>query len=116
MLVADYPTTDVELTASELEQIEYALRNPATSEMIEGYDVGPADVSDPCEIVLYQLTPLREHARPWVLVMVEWGDRSVLAFDSLRLAQHALASGLECLETAYAESFGEPDTDSDDDD
>lgn len=113
MLVADYPSAIT--TPAEIDLIESALRNPATAEMIEGYDVSPEVMEFPYMIELYQLAPLREWARPWVLVMVEDGEREVIPYDSLRFAEHGLANGLAYLETAYSESFGEPEPDDDDD-
>ena len=113
MLTADYPREVT--TPAEVDRIESALRNPATAQMIEGYDVSP-DVAYPYMIELYQLAPLSEWARPWVLVMVEDEEREVIPYDSLRSAQHALANGLDYLETAYSESFCEPEPDDDEDD
>lgn len=115
MLVADYPTTAVDATAGQLEQIEYALRNPAMSEMIEGYDVGPADAPYPFEIVLHQMIPLREYPYPWVLVMVDYGERSVLPFDSQRAAELELTAGLAYLESEYSGLSADDEDDSDDD-
>lgn len=114
MMVTDYPTPAVELTAGELEQIERALRNPATSEMIDGYDVGPQDTAWSYSIELHQLIPLREHAYPWALVMVDYGERCVMAFDSQRAAELELAAGLAYLESEYADT-SEDDDESDDD-
>jgi hypothetical protein len=115
MLVAAYPASPVELTAGELEQIESALRNPARSEMLEGYDVGPQEALWPYSIELHQLVPFGEWPRPWVLVMVDFGERIVFAYDSHRAAELELAGGLAYLESEWADLFGEEDDDSDDD-
>lgn len=111
----DYPAGVAELTADELEAIESALRNPARSEMISGYDVGPQDTPYPFEIALWQLIPLREHAYPWVLVMVDYGDRSVLPYDSESWALLELETGLTYLESEYAELEDEDEDDPEDD-
>lgn len=112
--VAAYPTTRVEMTAGELERVEYALRHPALSEMIEGYDVGPADLAYPFSIELHQLIPLREHACPWVLVLVDWGERVILPFDSQRAAEIEFAAGLAYLEEEYRDEYGDGAPDDDD--
>lgn len=111
MLVANYPGSGVDLTAGELELIEYALRNPARAEMIEGYDVGPQDTPWPYSIELHQLVPPGEWARPCVLVMVDFGERSVLAFDSQRAAEIELAGALAYLESEWADLSSEDDDD-----
>ena len=113
MLVADYPAGVAELSADQVDAIEAALRNPARSEMIAGWDVGPQDAAYPFEIALWQLIPLREYAYPWVLIMVDYGERSVLPYDSERAATSCLEVGLSYLEAEYAEVSRE-DEDEDD--
>lgn len=115
MLVADYPAAVAEVTAGELERIEAALRNPATAEFLEGYDVSPEGFAYPYMIELYQLVPLGEWARPWVLVLEEDGEREVIPCDSLRYAAGELAAGLDYLTEAYANAYGPEEDDSDDD-
>jgi hypothetical protein len=94
--------------------IEAALRNPACSTLIEGYEIGPQHTAYPYLAELHQLIPLREHERPWILVTVEAGEREIGAYGSLRRAEGDLADAVDGLTARYNDAFGEDD-DSDED-
>lgn len=98
------------------EAIEAALRNPARSCVIEAYDIGPQDTACPYAVELRQLIPFGEHARPWVLVTTEAGEREVEAYESFRRAETDLAEALDGLTQRYNDAFGEDPDDYDDED
>lgn len=101
---------------NDTDTIEAALRNPARSQLIEDYEIGPQHTAYPYLVQLHQLIPLREHQCPWVLVTVEAGEREVEAYDSLRRAESDLVEALDGLTAHYGEEFGEDPDDYDDED
>lgn len=104
------------ITLDDTAAIGAAVRNPATSHLLDSEEIGR---SAPCTpryaVELYQLVPLGAYAEPWVLVSIEDDEAEYYPADSLRKAEAAYAESLEFLRAEYAEYYGADEDDQDDD-
>lgn len=102
------------ITDLDIDAIEAALRNPATSQLIERDEIGHEGDALAYGTELRQLIPLAEHARPWVLITTEAGERTFKTHDSLRAAEADYVDDLDALRAEWAEIYGD-DYDEDED-
>lgn len=103
--IADFPDAVPTVSAEEIERIEQALRNQATAQYLDGYDVSPDASASAYLVKLWQLIPLSAWERPWVLVLEYDGERFVMPYDALRYAAGQVEPALDYLIAAYADDL-----------
>ena len=81
------------------------LDNAATRHILDAKDWGPTDGDCYAAVHLYQLIPVQQHPRPWVVRVecIDGYEDPVRAFDSLRSAQATFEDAATLLAAWYCD-------------
>lgn len=107
------------ITLDDTAAIAAAVRNPATSALVDREELTDADDPARWAVELYQLIPIGQYAEPWVVVTVAEDETEFYPEASFNQAEAVYDESLKFLRQDYAESFGDHelgDPDDDDDD
>ena len=108
---------ELDPAATDLDAVEIALRNPATHLLIQDYGAGGQDDRVEARVELFQLVPLNDYERPWVVLTggvggLEFGMR---AYASIRAAQADFAEARDWIQEEYEYEAEEDEAEEDED-